>query len=149
PLHGRGGGPPPAVLPGLAGRRLPAGRTTRERARRHRGGPGLRPRDERAMVGRRAPPAARGAAPGGGGRFVRSRGRVRPRAGDRAGAAGAIAPAAGGFGAGGAVGRCGGAGRRNEARGLLEPVYRAFEEGLDTSDLVRARGLLAGLAESP
>src|SRR5262249_50609642 len=42
-----------------------------------------------------------------------------------------------------------GAGRRDEARGLLEPVYRAFEEGLDTSDLVRARGLLAGLAESP
>jgi adenylate cyclase len=31
---------------------------------------------------------------------------------------------------------------REEARAMLEPVYRSFSEGLDTADLVEAKGLL-------
>jgi SAM domain (Sterile alpha motif) len=33
-------------------------------------------------------------------------------------------------------------GRRNEAQGLLAPVYAAFTEGLDTADLQQAKALL-------
>lgn len=36
-------------------------------------------------------------------------------------------------------------GRKDEARNLLEPTYRWFEEGADTTDLRRARDLLTGL----
>jgi DNA-binding SARP family transcriptional activator len=39
--------------------------------------------------------------------------------------------------------------RREEGRGLLETVYRGFDEGLETPDLVRARELLAGLTRTP
>ena len=37
-------------------------------------------------------------------------------------------------------------GRREEARELLEPVYRSFTEGFDTVDLKEAKALLAALA---
>jgi predicted ATPase len=33
-------------------------------------------------------------------------------------------------------------GRRNEAQGLLAPVYAEFTEGLDTADLQQAKALL-------
>jgi predicted ATPase len=33
-------------------------------------------------------------------------------------------------------------GRRNEAQGLLAPVYAWFTEGLDTADLQQAKALL-------
>ena len=33
-------------------------------------------------------------------------------------------------------------GRRNEARGLLAPIYSCFTEGLDTADLQQAKALL-------
>jgi len=36
-------------------------------------------------------------------------------------------------------------GRADEARNLLEPIYRWFEEGTDTTDLRRARALLTAL----
>jgi predicted ATPase len=39
-----------------------------------------------------------------------------------------------------------GQGRRDEARGLLAPVYRSFTEGFDQPDLQRAKALLAELA---
>ena len=38
-----------------------------------------------------------------------------------------------------------GQGKRAEAREVLEPVYAAFTEGLETADLVEARGVLGGL----
>jgi predicted ATPase len=37
-------------------------------------------------------------------------------------------------------------GRRDEARGVLEPVYAAFTEGFDTHDLVAAKALLQEIA---
>jgi predicted ATPase len=37
-------------------------------------------------------------------------------------------------------------GRRNEARGLLAPVYGWFTEGFDTRDLKEAKALLDELA---
>jgi hypothetical protein len=36
-------------------------------------------------------------------------------------------------------------GRRDDARGVLAPVYGWFTEGLDTADLVAAKTLLADL----
>jgi predicted ATPase len=37
-------------------------------------------------------------------------------------------------------------GRRDEARALLEPIYRWFTEGFDTSDLIEAKALLGELS---
>jgi predicted ATPase len=37
-------------------------------------------------------------------------------------------------------------GKRNEARGLLAPVYSWFTEGFDTADLQEAKALLQELA---
>jgi predicted ATPase len=39
-----------------------------------------------------------------------------------------------------------GRGKRDEARALLDPVYRWFTEGFDTKDLREARALLDTLA---
>ena len=39
--------------------------------------------------------------------------------------------------------------RRQEARALLEPIYRRFDEGLGTADLRTARALLEQLGAAP